>query len=180
MKLDYELHFKPKSQQLEALVLAKELAKPFESCRLRSYWDVAGYPTNGWGNLLARVRLQDIMQQNGWTRKQTDIWLHEQWPDITQEEADRTLEMNLNKAYNSVKKLVKIDLNPEQLAALIDFAFNLGAGNLQSSTLLRYVNRGDLLLACEEFPRWNKAGGVVYRGLTRRRIAEKNMFRSDI
>ena len=176
MKLDYELRFKPKSQQSEALVLAEELAKPFESCRLRSYWDVAGYPTNGWGNLLSRVRLQDVMQQNGWTRKQADIWLHEQWPDITQEEADHKLEINLNKAFSSVTRLVKIALHPEQVAALIDFAFNLGAGNLQISTMLRLINRGELLLAAEEFAKWNKAGGIVQKGLTRRRLAEKKLF----
>ena len=180
MKLDYELRSKPKSQQSEALVLAEELAKPFESCRLRSYWDVAGYPTNGWGNLLSRVRLQDVMQQNGWTRKQADSWLHEQWPDITQEEADHTLEINLNKAFSSVLRLVKIRLYPEQLAALIDFAFNLGGGKLQSSTLLRLVNRGELLLAADEFVKWNKAGGIVQKGLTRRCLARKRLFLSNL
>ena len=176
MKLDYNLHTEPKSKQSEALVLAESLAKPFESCKLSAYWDVAGYPTNGWGNLLSRVRLQDVMQQNGWTRKQADIWLHETWPDITQEEADHKLEINLNKAFSSVTRLVKIALYPEQVAALIDFVFNLGAGNLQISTLLRLVNRNELLLASEQFVRWNKAGGIVQKGLTRRRLAEKKLF----
>lgn len=176
MKLDYELHTEPKSKQSEALVLAESLAKPFESCKLSAYWDVAGYPTNGWGNLLSRVRLQDVMQQKGWTRKQADIWLHEQWPDITQEEADHKLEINLNKAFSSVTRLVKIALHPEQVAALIDFAFNLGAGNLQISTMLRLINRGEPLLAAEEFAKWNKAGGIVQKGLTRRRLAEKKLF----
>ena len=180
MKLDYELHTEPKPKQTKALVLAESLAKPFESCKLTAYWDVAGYPTNGWGNLLSRVRLQDVMQQNGWTRKQADIWLHEQWPDITQEEADHKLEINLNKAFSSVTRLVKIALHPEQVAALIDFAFNLGAGNLQISTLLRLVNRGELLLASEEFIKWNKAGGIVQKGLTRRCLARKTLFLSSL
>ena len=180
MRLDYELRSEPKSKQSQALVLAESLAKPFESCKLRAYWDVAGYPTNGWGNLLSRVRLQDVMQQNGWTRKQADVWLHEQWPDITQEEADHKLEINLNKAFSSVLRLVKISLSPEQLAALTDFVFNLGAGNLQASTLLRLVNREMLLEAGDEFLRWNKAGGIIYPGLTRRRKAERIMFLSTI
>lgn len=180
MKLDYELRSGPKSQQSKALVLAESLAKPFESCRLSSYWDVAGYPTNGWGNLLSRVRCQDIMQQKGWTRKQADIWLHEQWPDITQEEADHKLEININKAFSSVLRLVKIPLHSEQLASLIDFAFNLGAGNLQISTLLRLVNQGELFRAADEFVKWNKAGGIVQKGLTRRRLAEKQIFLSTL
>ena len=180
MRLDYELRSEPKSKQSQALVLAESLAKPFESCKLRAYWDVAGYPTNGWGNLLSRVRLQDVMQQNGWTRKQADIWLHEQWPDITQEEADHKLEININKAFSSVLRLVKIPLYPEQLAALTDFAFNLGAGNLQISTLLRLTNRGDLLQAAEEFVKWNKAGGIVHKGLTRRCLARKTLFLSNL
>lgn len=180
MRLDYELRSEPKSKQSQALVLAESLAKPFESCKLRAYWDVAGYPTNGWGNLLSRVRLQDVMQQNRWTREQADVWLHEQWPDITQEEADHKLEININKAFSSVLRLVKIPLHPEQLAALTDFTFNLGAGNLQASTLLRLVNQGELYDAADQFVRWNKAGGIVYRGLTRRRNAEKTMFLSTI
>lgn len=176
MKLDYNLRSKPKSQQSEALVLAEKLAKPFESCSLTAYWDPAGYPTNGWGNLLSRVRLQDVMQQNKWTRKQADNWLHTQWPDITQIDADERFRININKAFSSVKRLVKIPLSTEQLAALIDFAFNCGAGNLQISTLLRLVNREELHEAAKEFPKWNKAGGVPMSGLTRRRLAEQRLF----
>ena len=162
------------------LVLAEELAKPFESCSLTAYWDPAGYPISGWGNLLTRVRLQDVMRQNKWTRKQADEWLHTQWPDITQDAANERFSININKAFSSVKKLVKIPLSVEQLAALIDFAFNCGAGNLQISTLLRLVNRKELHEAAKEFPKWNKAGGVVMRGLTRRRLAEQRLFLSNL
>ena len=171
MRLSYEL-----ASFQSPLVLAEELAKPFESCSLTAYWDPAGYPTNGWGNLLSRVRLQDVMQQNKWTRKQADIWLHTQWPDITQEVADERFRININKAFSSVKRLVKIPLSVEQLAALIDFAFNCGAGNLQISTLLRLINRNELIEASWEFPKWNKAGGIPMRGLTKRRIAEQRLF----
>ena len=174
MQLDWNLSY---DQELKSpLVLAEELAKPFEKCSLKSYWDCAGYPTNGWGNLLSRVRLQTIMQQKGWTRKQADIWLHENYPDITQEKADEDFRINLNKAFASVKRLVKIPLSAEKFAALIDFAFNLGGGNLQASTLLRMINRGDIIDAAEEFKKWNKAGGVVYRGLTRRCLARYNLY----
>ena len=120
------------------------------------------------------------MRQNKWTRKQADEWLHTQWPDITQDTANERFSININKAFSSVKKLVKIPLSVEQLAALIDFAFNCGAGNLQISTLLRLVNRKELHEAAKEFPKWNKAGGVVMRGLTRRRLAEQRLFLSNL
>ena len=162
----------------KVLELVEQLAKPFESCSLKAYWDCAGYPTNGWGNLLSRERRSDVMKRLGLTGEQVDMWLQETWPPITQEEADARFLVNLNKAYTSVKRLVKIQLSPEQYAALTDFAFNCGAGNLQISTLLRLVNRNELLDAAEEFKKWNKAGGVVFRGLTRRREAEYNLFLS--
>jgi lysozyme len=63
-----------------------------------------------------------------------------------------------------------------RLAALIDFAFNLGKGNLQASTLRRCVNAGDWAGAKVQIRRWNKAGGRVLRGLTIRREAEAVML----
>ena len=161
---------------LQPLVLAEAVAKPFESCSLAAYWDPAGFPTNGWGNLLSRVTKSKIMQQFGYSSKEADTWLREQWPDITQEEADKRFRINIDKAFTSTKRLVKIPLSPNQYAALIDFCFNCGSGNLQISTLLKLVNRGDFILAADEFLKWNKAGGVVYRGLTRRRSVERKMF----
>lgn len=161
------------------LELVEKIAKPFESCSLSAYWDCAGYPTNGWGNLLSRTRLQDVMQRNSFTRAQANMWLHETWPAISQEQADADFRINLNKAFCSVKRLVKIPLSNKQLAALTDFAFNCGAGNLQISTLLRLVNRGEFAQAADEFGKWNKAGGIVYRGLTKRRRAECNLFKSS-
>lgn len=158
------------------IALVEQIAKPFESCRLKAYWDCAGYPTNGWGNLLSRIRLQDVMKKNNWTKAQADQWLQETYPPISQEEADYKLEANIEKAYRCVSKLVKVALKEEQLAALTDFAFNAGGGNLQISTLLRKVNRNDLIEAADEFLKWNKAGGIVQRGLTRRCLSRRKLF----
>ena len=174
MRLDWELRTQ------DPLALTEKLAKPFESCRLSAYWDDAGYPTNGWGNLLSRTTKRKLMQDQGFTSKQADTWLQATYPPITQDKADEDFRINLNKAFSSVKRLVKIPLSMEQLAALTDFTFNCGGGNLQTSTLLRMVNRGDLLDAAEQFPKWNKAGGIVMRGLTRRRLAEKRLFLSGM
>ena len=77
-----------------------------------------------------------------------------------------------------MRRLVKIPLSDQQLAALIDFAFNAGGAALQASTLLRYVNREEFIEAAEQFLRWNKAGGKVLKGLTRRCKAREQLFLS--
>jgi lysozyme len=62
----------------------------------------------------------------------------------------------------------------------VDFVFNLGAGNFQSSTLLKLLNSGDYQGASGQFPLWNHAGGVVVAGLTARRLAEQTLFNTPI
>jgi lysozyme len=60
--------------------------------------------------------------------------------------------------------------------ALVSFAFNLGLGALQSSTLRMKYNRGDVQGAADEILKWNKAGGKVLQGLVKRRAAERALF----
>ncbi|EDH9820259.1 TPA_asm: lysozyme, partial [Salmonella enterica subsp. enterica serovar Typhimurium] len=79
---------------------------------------------------------------------------------------------------NDVSRLVKVKLTQGQFDALVSFAYNLGARTLSSSTLLRKLNSGDYAGAADEFLRWNKAGGKVLNGLTRRREAERALFLS--
>jgi GH24 family phage-related lysozyme (muramidase) len=62
--------------------------------------------------------------------------------------------------------------------ALLDFVYNLGQGNFQSSTLLEKIDAGKFEEAAEEFQKWNKAGGKVLPGLVKRREAEKELFLS--
>lgn len=63
-----------------------------------------------------------------------------------------------------------------QFDALVDFAYNLGIGNLRSSTLLRKHKTGDYVGAASEFKRWNHAAGVVLAGLTTRRLKEAALY----
>ena len=65
-----------------------------------------------------------------------------------------------------------------QFDALVSFAYNLGADNLKTSTLLRKHNAGDHAGAAAEFGKWNKAKGQVMKGLTRRRAAEAALYAS--
>lgn len=80
--------------------------------------------------------------------------------------------------WEAVDGMVKVDMTPWQWAALTSFAFNMGVGALEDSTLLKMVNRGDWRGACHQLPRWNKARDartgkrVVWPGLVKRRTAE--------
>ncbi|EAA7932780.1 lysozyme, partial [Salmonella enterica subsp. enterica] len=79
---------------------------------------------------------------------------------------------------SDVSRLVKVRLTQGQFDALVSFAYNLGARTLSTSTLLRKLNAGDYAGAADEFLCWNKAGGKVLKGLTRRREAERALFLS--
>lgn len=95
---------------------------------------------------------------------------------ITLEEATLLLKSDLLKFCRGVEAILKAPFTDNQFAALVSFAFNVGLGNLNKSTLLRLVNEHKFSLAALEFPRWNKSGGRVLPGLTRRRAAEAKLF----
>ena len=95
-------------------------------------------------------------------------------PEITLEEAEDYLARDLAKALNATLRYCPVlATEPEgRLAAIVDFTFNLGAGQLQTSTLRRRVNQRDWVAAGEELRRWVYGGGQVLRGLVTRRNAE--------
>lgn len=95
---------------------------------------------------------------------------------ITREAADARLTKEYDEFEAGVRKLVRVPLTDNQLGALTCFAFNVGVGNLGSSTLLRVLNQGDYKGAAAQFARWNKAAGRVMAGLTKRRAAEAALF----
>lgn len=147
-----------------SLQLAASIAKPFEGLRLAPYHDPVGYPTVGYGHLLSRVPWAPL----------------DQWHTLTREQAVALLEHDMGKALASVRRLISTPLSAAQEAALADFAFNCGGGNLQASTLRRVVNRGDYEEAPKQFMRWVYARGRKLRGLVRRRAAEVQMWESGI
>lgn len=132
------------------------LIKDFEGCRLKAYLCPAGVWTIGYGHT------QGVK------------------PDmvITQLQAERFLRQDLKRFEDAVTSLVKVPITPNQFSALVSFAYNVGTGALYDSTLLRKLNKKDYKGAANEFLRWNKAGGKVLPGLTRRRLAEKDLFES--
>lgn len=86
----------------------------------------------------------------------------------------------LPKYENDVLRLVKKPLNQNQFDSMVSFTYNLGATNLGKSTLLKKINKNpDDPTIADEFTKWNKAGGKVLRGLTRRREAESKLYFSN-
>ncbi len=97
---------------------------------------------------------------------------------VTEEEGRELLKQDLEFFIEGVLDLVEVPVNQHQFAALVSFAYNLGLGNLRGSTLLEKLNAGDYAGASEEFMKWDSAGGKKMRGLTRRRGAEEQLFRT--
>jgi lysozyme len=131
-----------------------QLIKGFEGVRLNAYDDGVGVMTIGVGHIRG-VQDGDI---------------------ITEDQADDYLREDLSTAEGAVNRLVKVPINQAQFDALVSFTFNLGAGALASSTLLKKLNAGDYDGAADELLRWNRAGGRIMAGLTKRRISERMLF----
>jgi lysozyme len=138
-----------------------DLLHHFEGCKLKAYQCSAKVWTLGWGN---------TFYEDGTKVKQGD--------EITQQRADELFENIVNKFFAvPLSKLLTKKVNENQFSALVSFAYNVGMGNLQKSTLLRLVNENpnDTNIR-SQFMRWNKAGGKELAGLTRRRKAEADLY----
>jgi lysozyme len=137
-----------------------ELIKDFEGLELKAYKDAVGVWTIGYGHTAAAGNPKPV---SGMV--------------ITAKQAEDLLLKDMVKYENAVKKYVKVPLNDNQYGALVSFTYNLGEGNFSKSTLLKKVNAKDFAGAANEFAKWNKAGGKVLNGLTRRRAAEAALFK---
>jgi lysozyme len=97
---------------------------------------------------------------------------------VTPSQAMALLVEDVKKFENDVNNYVKVPLTQNQFDALVCFAYNVGSGNLKTSTLLKLVNTKDFAGAAAQFVRWNKADGRTLAGLTRRREAEAKLFQT--
>jgi len=97
---------------------------------------------------------------------------------ITEVEAMELLRETLVNFEKCINKNVKVPINQNQFDSLVSFTYNVGCGNFEKSTLLKKLNEEDYVGASDEFVRWNKANGVPLRGLTARRLAERDLFLS--
>jgi len=130
------------------------LIKKFEGCELNSYKCAAGVPTIGFGSTHGI----------------------EMGMSISKARAEELLLEDISKFEDIVDKAVTVALDQHQFDALVSWTFNLGGGNLNSSTMLKVINAGDYEDVPEQIKRWNKANGKVLEGLIRRREAEALLF----
>lgn len=65
----------------------------------------------------------------------------------------------------------------KSFVAFLSFTYNVGVGGFCGSTLVKKLNAGDLRGACNELPKWDKAGNPLrpLPGLTRRRLEEQKL-----
>ena len=131
-----------------------DLIKHFEGCELEAYKCPAGVWTIGYGHIKG--------VKEGMT--------------ITEHQAEEMLKSELNEYEGYINNLVTAELNQNQFDAMVSWVYNLGGGNLKASTLLKVLNAGDYAGVPAQMMRWNKAGGKVLEGLTRRRQAEADLF----
>ena len=96
--------------------------------------------------------------------------------EVTEQEAEEMLMDDLLEASKAIDDLVDVELTQQQYDALTSFVYNVGRDAFRNSTMLRLLNAGDYDGAAKQFPRWNKGGGRVLAGLTRRRRAERQVF----
>ena len=134
-----------------------DLIKHFEDCKLTAYEDEKDIWAIGWGHT-AGVKMGD------------------KW---TQDKADNTLLNDIDEFEGYVNNYVNVPLTQNQFDALVSWTFNLGPGNLQSSTMLTKLNEKSYDEVPSQMKLWNKAGGEVSPGLERRRNAEAAMFSGE-
>jgi lysozyme len=137
------------------------LIKEFEGLKLKPYQCSAGVWTIGIGT---------TVYPNGEKVKPTD-------PAINEITSLLYLSHDLEYFCKQVDAFTTDAVNQSQFDALVSFGYNCGMGNLKSSTLLKKVNANpnDPSIAAE-FLKWNKAGGKIVLGLTRRRQAESDLY----
>lgn len=137
----------------------KQLIREFEGLNTQAYRCPAGVLTIGYGHTGSDV---------------------EEGMVITKEQAENLLTRDLKKTASQMADYLKnIDLNQNQIDALISFVYNVGIGRFATSTLLLKLKAGDYEAAADQLLRWTKSGGKELKGLVLRRQAERRLFLAE-
>lgn len=152
---------------------ARRCIQQHEGLRLMPYLCPSARATIGWGHVLRDEEGKPLLGQSGLTTARR------RYPDgITIDQARDFLDADLAVVAMGVGRLVAVPLTAMQQAALLSFAYNVGLGNLATSTLLQKLNAGDYAAVPAELARWKHGGGKVLHGLVRRREAEAALWRT--
>lgn len=137
---------------------AIDMIKQFEGLRLSTYKCTSGRNSIGYGTTY--IDNQPIASNLR----------------ITEDQASELLVKDVEKISKQISNLLRVNITQNQFDALVSFAYNIGINQFARSALLRLINIDDIEGASKQFIRWNKSGGVEQSGLTRRRIAEADLF----
>lgn len=130
------------------------LIESFEGCRLEAYQDSVQTWTIGYGHTADVVEGMTITPAQATALLAGDLVIYEHY----------------------VNSYVTAPLTQHEFDALVSFTYNLGAGTLQRSDLLAYLNADQIAEAADMFLEYDHAGGVEVAGLLRRREAERALF----
>ena len=137
------------------LAVAIPLITNFEGMALRPYRDVVGVPTVCVGATAA-----------------DGVDLHRSY---TKAECEAMLAADLPKYEEQVEKCVVVPMPPHRHAAILSFTYNVGGSALCRSSVARYLNAGNVTAGCNALLEYDHAGGRVIKGLTTRRIKERQL-----
>ena len=147
--------------------------RAFEGKRLVGYLDAVKIPTIGWGH--TEMAGGVVTYGNG--EKTSKVLVGQA---ISEAEAKRLHAADMMQFETGVLKLLKRSPRQHEFDAMTSLAFNIGVGAFGKSSVLRKFNAGDKQGAANAFLMWNKAGGKVLAGLTRRREGERALFLGDV
>lgn len=152
------------------------MIKHHEGVRLRPYRCPAALWTIGVGHVLYPDQALLPMDK----RMEYPLKIEDAYPH-TMDEVDALLAKDLKRFEQGVARLCPDSVKHQgQFDALVSFAFNVGLGTLQRSSLRTAYNRGDIEEAANGFDKYIRGGGRVLPGLVKRRADEKVLFLSKI
>ncbi|WYW02963.1 endolysin [Pseudomonas phage vB_PpuP-ErraM] len=151
----------PTSTKLKAIALAVTMLVGVEGLSTKAYKDTGGVWTICYGETKGVTQGMTATKQQCWT--------------MLQSEAEATLV--------AIAPYLPATLNPNQYAALVSFCYNVGVYNCKTSTLFKYINKGDYVAAQKEFGRWIYVKKADCRlavsncsGIPKRRAAEATLW----
>jgi GH24 family phage-related lysozyme (muramidase) len=151
-----------KSSEPSWMGVALQFIKRWEGLELEAYKDAVGVWTIGYGT--TRVNGEPVRQGD----------------KISAQLADELLAADLKQRHQRLLELIPAvkSYGANQTAALLSWAYNVGMGAVENSTLRRRLNAGEgaPVVIAQELPRWNKADGKALAGLSNRRAAEVQLF----
>ena len=118
-----------------ALALTSPLLEEIEGVKHKPYKDIAGIWT-----VCAGITGPDVMPGKTYTQR----------------ECDALLAKHIKIAKDEVDKRVKVDIPDTMRAAMYSFTYNAGTGAFRNSTMLKLINKGRYMEACDQLWRWTK------------------------